>query len=258
MIHLRRFTRRYVLPYWRWYLAGSAAVLATNALAVQVPVWLAVGLDALRAGGVGPDGRSVADAAWHIGVYGALIMVIRTASRLWFFTPARNAVFDLREDLFAHCLRLQPGFFAQHPTGDLLSRATADITYARAFAGFATLQAVNVVAALAMALGQMLAMSPGLTAAVAVPIVGGYALVQWGAGRLMALQRRVQAQVASFADELLGAIHGVATVQAFCVEDAFVARMDARADALRASNLALARLRAGVFPLLTDISRTEE
>ncbi len=238
--------RAYVRPLAWWYAGGAALVLLTNFLAVRVPIEMARGLDALRAGDPG-----VRDAAIHIGLLGLLIIVTRTFSRVLFFTPGRQAEFALREDLFAHLLRLQPDFYARHTTGDLLSRATSDVTFARAFAGFALLQGLNVVAALTMATGQMLLLSPVLTLACAVPVAVGFLAVQRGVGRMFALQRQSQAQLAALSDDLLGTLQGVGTVQAFCVEEPFVARLSGHAAALRASNLEMARLRALVFPALT-------
>lgn len=223
------------------------AVLATNAMAVSVPHALADGLDALRAG----DGDAVGRAARTIAALGLGIIVIRTLSRIGFFTPARKAEFDLREDLFARLLRLQPAFYARYSTGDLLARVTSDVTYARAYAGFALLQVVNTAAALVLSLTQMVRLSPSLTLACAVPVALGFVAVQAGTPRVFALQRRLQAEVAAFSDELLGVITGVATIQAFTVEGPFTARLDAAAGRLRAMNLGLARLRALVFPLLT-------
>ena len=246
--HLRRFSSRYVVPRWRWYLAGTAAVLLTNWMAVRIPVELATGLDALRAG----DTQSpVTTAAIHIFLLGAAIIVVRTASRLWFFTPARLAEFDLREDLFARFLQLQPDFYAKHRTGDLLSRATTDITFARAFAGFATLQGANIVAALVTALGQMAAFSPLLTVITAIPVVLGFVVVRRGSAALMAIQRTTQQQQGLYADQLLGALQGISTIQAFNVEGPFGQRLAERAGVLKENNIQLARLRALVFPLFT-------
>lgn len=221
-------------------------VLVTNVLSVQVPVVMAHGLDALRAGAPG-----VADAAVKIALLGLVVMVTRSASRIWFFTPGRIAEYRLRGDLFAHCLRLQPDFYARYPTGDLLSRATSDVTYARAFAGFSLLQGINVVASLVMGLGQMLLLSPKLTALAAVPVVVGFVAVQSAFGRVFALQKLAQAQTAALSDELLGTLQGVATVQAFSVEGVFADRLMGTSDALRATNLAMTRVRALVFPALT-------
>lgn len=247
--NLRRFSVSYVLPRWRWYAAGTVAVVLTNWMAVRIPVELAHGLDALRSGA--SEQATVAEAALHIFLFGAAIIVVRTASRLWFFTPARVIEFDLREDLFAKFLALQPDFYATFRTGDLLSRATTDITFARAFAGFATLQGANIIAALITALGQMAVFSPKLTALAALPIGIGFLIVQQGSARLMTLQRDTQQQQGMYADQLLGALQGISTVQAFNVEGPFAARLAAQADILRQNNVGLAKLRALVFPLFT-------
>ena len=247
MAHLIRFMRGYVRPLWRWYLAGTLAVLLTNWLAVQVPVRMAAGLDALRVGNT----AGVAHLAMMIGIIGLAIIATRTASRVWFFTPGRLAEFELREALFAHCLRLQPEFYARFATGDLLSRLTTDVTFARACAGFALLQAINVIGALGLGTWQMAQISLPLTVACALPVVIAFAGMQLGAGKLFQMQRRAQAQLAALSDELLGTLQGIATVQAFTVEAEFGRRLELRASDLRTSNLGMARIRAVTFPLLT-------
>ncbi len=244
--HSQRFVREHVAPLWRWYLAGTIAVLLTNLLGVLVPIFMASALDKMRAGQTG----AARDALWIAGI-GVAVIGVRTLSRVWFFTPGRLAESELRERFFAHLLELQPGFYAGHPTGDLLSRVTSDVTFARALAGFALLQAANVVGSLVMGVGQMIRLSPMLTLAVAIPCVLAYSGVAWATPRLMAQQRIAQKQLGALADELLGTFQGVATVQAFCAEETFVRRLDARAADLRASNLQMTKLRVVAFPLLT-------
>lgn len=246
-----RFVRTYVWPLRGWYAAGTLAVLATNWMSVRIPHELGLGLDALRAGGAAADGTTVGRAALEIGLLGVAVIVVRTLSRVWFFTPARAAEFQLREDIFQHCLRLQPSFYAGIPTGDLLSRTTSDVTNARAFAGFGILQAVNIVAALTLGLGEMFSLSPRLTVASLAPVVLFYGVSQYAAGRLFSLQRQLQQQIAQLSDQFLGALQGVGTIQAFCAEPAFVGSLGAQADRLRRTNITLAGLRAVFFPLLT-------
>jgi ABC-type multidrug transport system fused ATPase/permease subunit len=114
----RRFFRDHVVGLWRWYLPGTLAVGLTAWLGVQVPVTMAHGLDLLRSGEAG-----VLKDALLIAAIGVAVMVVRTLSRVWFFTPGREAECAVRERFFAHLLRLQPDFYARYPTGDLLSRA---------------------------------------------------------------------------------------------------------------------------------------
>ena len=241
-----RFARESVLPLWRWYVPGIAAVLLTNWLGVQVPTRMAVGLDKLRAGESG-----VATEAMWIAIIGVVVIVVRTLSRVWFFTPGRIAESQMRERFFAALLRLQPGFYSRYPTGDLLSRATSDVTFARALAGFALMQGANAIAGLLAGVGKMLTLSPTLTVAVAIPCVLAYWAVSWATPQLMAMQRASQKQLGELADELLGSFQGVATVQGFCAEETFTRRLDERAANLRASSLQMTRLRVIAFPLLT-------
>ena len=244
--HSTRFVKEYVLPLWRWYLAGTLTVLLTNWLSVLVPTLMADALDTMRAGQPG-----AAVDALKIGALGLSIIVVRTLSRVWFFTPGRLAESQLRERFFSQLVRLQPSFYARYPTGDLLSRATSDMSFARALAGFAFMQAFNVVGTLVMGVGKMISLSPVLTLTVAVPC----AIAYWGVSRatpqLMARQRVAQKQLGALADELLSTFQGVATVQGFCAEDQFIARLDAKAADLRESNLAMTKLRVAAFPLLT-------
>ncbi len=230
-------------------MAGSVLVVVTNWMSVRIPVELASGLDALRAGTGG-----VGVAAGHIALLGLLVIVARTASRVLFFTPGRLAEFEIREDLFGHLLKLQPDFYARQTTGDLIARATSDVTYARALAGFALLQTLNVVAAVVLTSAQMFVLSPTLTLLCAVPVAVAFVAIQRGTRRLFELQRSAQSQLAALSDELLGALQGVDTIQSFRVESVFVDRLTRRSAALRSSNLEMTRLRALVFPLMNVAS----
>lgn len=219
--------------------------MLTNWFSVRIPVELAAGVDALRAGGGG-----VRDAAIHIALLGAAVILVRSLSRIWFFTPARLSEYQLREDMFAHCMRLQPDFYRKFATGDLISRATSDITFARAFAGFGILQVFNVIGAVVMTLGQMLAISPLLTVACALPVALCFGFIQLGMKKLMTMQRQAQVLQGRLSDELIGTVQGVGTIQSFCVEAPFQARMDALAEEIRATNISLAKLRAWIFPTI--------
>ena len=220
-------------------------MLLTNWLTVRIPMELAGGLDALRAGDPG-----VRDAAIRIAILGAAVIGVRTLSRIWFFTPARIVEYNLREAIFAHALRMQADQYRRFSTGDLISRATSDITFVRAYSGFGILQVFNVVGTAVMTVGQMMWMSPLLTVACALPLVATFVGMQVGIRRLMTLQRKGQVLLGKLSYELLGTLQGVGTVQAFCVEHSFQARMEEVSAEIRSTNLEMARLRAWMFPAI--------
>ena len=109
----------YMLRYRRRFLAGMACLLATATLAMSVPLALKCAVDEL-AFAVGDGAEAGADAsgpcfpglpALPIESYALLIVgialvqaVVRSCSRFLIFNVARDVEYDLRNDLFAHCL----------------------------------------------------------------------------------------------------------------------------------------------------------
>jgi ATP-binding cassette subfamily B multidrug efflux pump len=241
---LWRFTVFYAWPH-RWaFAAGAVCLLATNWLTVTIPIVLGEGIDALTAGG------GVEQAAVQIALMGLAVVVVRTLSRVLFFNPGRDMEYRLRRDLFAHLLRLQPSFYARNRTGDIVSRASNDITWTRAMVGFGLMQVVNTTVALSMTGWRMVGISLELTLAALVPIVLALGVVQLMLGKLFVLQKRSQVQLGEISDHVLGSFQGIATVQGFSAEDAFSKRLHSANLAWFDTSMRLAMIRSLAFPLL--------
>ena len=69
----------------------------------------------------------------------------RIASRVWIFNAARAAEYDLRSDLFGHLMTLSPGYYRDHPTGDVMSRLTNDVQTVRAMWGAGLVHLANAI-----------------------------------------------------------------------------------------------------------------
>ena len=91
-----------------------------------------------------------ADLRALLGDGGTLVSVgamgARLVSRITVFTGGRNVEYELRRALLAHLHKLGPSFFATHPTGEIMSRATNDIAAVRQVAGPAYMYLVNTIA----------------------------------------------------------------------------------------------------------------
>ncbi len=59
---------------------------------------------------------------------------------------SRAMEYDLRNDFFAHLQRLPLGYYHEHRTGDLMSRATSDLCAVRMMIGPAIMYATSTVA----------------------------------------------------------------------------------------------------------------
>jgi len=234
------------LRYWAWYLGGMACLGLTNWLAVNIPLALGRGTDALQAG----DDDAVLHAALLIALMGVSVIAVRTLSRVLIFTPGRNIENDLRNDILAHVLSLRRDELRDHGTGDLVSRSSNDITLVRALVGYGTLQVFNIAMALVLAGRAMVDLSPLLTAACLAPVLLATLLASGAIRTLFPLTRVMQRQLSALSEYVLSSLQGVATVQAFGAEHAFGRRLDTHNTTYMGTVLRVATLAALVQPVL--------
>ncbi len=241
------FVRRYLAPFAGWYAAGTLALLATNAMSVTIPLYVASGIDGLAQSR--PE-EALHSALW-VGVMGLAVIGVRTLSRVWFFTPGRWVEQRLKADLFAAILRHQPSFLNQYETGDLFSRISSDVNQLRLLAGFGILQVANTVFALGFAAVQMGRIAGDLVLWLIGPLAVALVLVQISIRQLFELMRRLQREQASLSGSVLATWRGVATVHAAGAETAFLRRFDTHNEQVLDTSLAQARLRATMGPILS-------
>lgn len=239
-----RLIRNYGWRY-RWsYLGGAIFVWLTNYLSVSIPGEIGHAIDALRAS------TPVAAHVLAITAMGVAVIAVRTLSRILIFNPARDLEYHLRADLFSRLLRLQPSFYARHKRGDIVSRASNDISWVRTLVGFGGLQVVNVTVAVVLTGWKMIALSPRLTLLAGLPVLLGIIAVQLAIHRVFFLSRQNQEQLGEISEHVLGSLQGIATIQGFVAEKAFVERFEERNLRWLRTGMKLAMIRAGALPLL--------
>jgi ATP-binding cassette subfamily B protein len=239
-----RLVRDYAWRY-RWsYLAGIVFLAVTNYLSVSIPGEIGKAIDALRAS------SPLRGHVLAIAVMGVAVIGVRTLSRILIFNPGRDVEYRLRQDLFAKLLRLQPSFYARQKRGDIVSRAANDITWVRTLVGYGGLQIFNVTLAVVLTGWKMIGLSPRLTALALLPILVGMVALQWSIRRLFSLARRNQEQLGEISEHVLGSLQGVAAIQGFVADGAFVERFEERNRDWLRTGMRLAVIRATALPLL--------
>ncbi|HTN40752.1 MAG TPA: ABC transporter transmembrane domain-containing protein, partial [Asticcacaulis sp.] len=117
-----------LIPYlWRQKAAGAAMIVFLLLSAAATPSMTFVAKQLIDQGF---GSRNIAVLNQWFLVLGAvaLVMAVATALRYYFITRmGERVVADLREDVFAHILTLDPGYFLKIRTGEVISRLTADI-----------------------------------------------------------------------------------------------------------------------------------
>ncbi|WP_040638686.1 ABC transporter transmembrane domain-containing protein [Microvirga lotononidis] len=242
-----------LIPYGLAYKGRIAAALAALAAASGATLVVPIAVRRVIDFGFSDEGRA------YIGAYFALLVVVvgvlALASALRYYcviTLGERVVADLRAAVFRHLTSLDPAFFDQTKSGEIVSRLTADTTQVKAAFGVSISIALRNLFLFLGATALMIITSPKLSALVllAIPVIvlplvfSGRAVRR----RSRAAQDRL-ADASAYAAEAIGAVR---TMQAFGMESLTAARFTAAAeeafDAARLSTTMRAFLTgAGIF-----------
>jgi len=217
----------YALAYRGRIGAAILALVAASAATLVVPVAVRRVIDH----GFSDEAGGLIDAyfAMLIGVVG--VLALASAFRYYLvITLGERVVADLRAAVFRHLTRLDPAFFDQAQSGEIVSRLTADTTQVKSAFGVSISIALRNGVLFVGAVALMVWTSPKLSALVlvAIPLIV-VPLVISGRSvrrRSRAAQDRL-ADASAYAAEAIGAVR---TMQAFGMEDAAAARFARAAD----------------------------
>ena len=131
---------------------------------------------------------------------------------------SREVEYDLRNDFFAHLQRLSLSYFHQHRTGDLMSRATNDLSAVRMMAGPAIMYSVTTSIVFVVAVSLMFSISPSLTLVVLLPLPLVSVAVKGFGSAIYRRSERIQEQVAHMSAVAHEALAGVRVVRAYSRE----------------------------------------
>ena len=149
---MSRSSLGYLRPYRRGLVGGVVALIATNVCFLGIPAYVKVAVNDLQHGATDDLPRS----AGLIIAFALATALTRIASRVWIFNAARAAEYDLRSDLFGHMMTMSPGYYRDHPTGDVMSRLTNDVQTVRAMWGAGLVHLANAVTSFATVLTYMI------------------------------------------------------------------------------------------------------
>jgi ATP-binding cassette subfamily B protein len=205
----------YLARYRQRYLVGFGALVITQALGASLPLVLKKGIDSLSAGTVG---RTLLFFA------GLLVLIALTKAFFQFWMRwiligiSRDIEYDLRNDLFAHLLRLSPRYYTQNRTGDLMSKLTNDLNAVRNMLGPGIMYSAYTVATGVSTVSVMLYLDWRLTALALVPLPLISVGVSYFGRKIHDRFEVIQALYSDLTERVRENLAGVRVVRAFSQE----------------------------------------
>jgi ATP-binding cassette subfamily B multidrug efflux pump len=242
--HLRR-----LLPslsrHRRALFLGLFALFATTALSVAGPWVLRHAIDDLTAG-------LTRQKLWlYAGALLALVAVegfFRYQMRMVLIGVSREVEYDLRNEVFRHLTLLAPRYYQQNRIGEVMSRATNDMSAVRMVLGPGIMYTASTVATFGGAVTLMLAISPRLTLLALVPLVLVSWLVRHYGRQVHDLYERVQEQLAEMNALVQENLAGARVVRAYTQEAHEEARFAVANEEYVARNRRLVRISGILHP----------
>ena len=187
---------------------------------------------------------------WLIIGAGATSGGLMVARRLIAGRLSLNVEFDLRQSLYTHLQGMSFGFYDKHQTGQLLSRATSDVSAVRMFLGYGLVFITQYGASL-IAASVLLVITSWQLALITFVLLPPIAIVATRYSRRShPVLRDIQQRIADVTTQAEESIVGVRVVKAFAQEDAEAARFAERTERVFERELDSARIQARYSPLL--------
>jgi len=244
----------YLLRYRRRFAAGSVFLVLATAITLTSPWVLKHAVDNLAAR---LDAEPGASAGTPLAFFAAALVglalaggVCRFLTRRIIIGTSREIELDLRNDLFRHLQRLPPAWFQANRTGDLMSRATNDLSAVRMLAGPAIMYTASTSITFVVALVLMLSLSPGLTLLALLPLPVVSVVVHRFGSAIYLRSERIQAQLAHMSAVAQEALAGVRVVRAYRREEVEVERFREVNEEYVARGRAMIRLQGAFHPTL--------
>src|SRR5919199_13274 len=242
------FTR--LLGFLRPWRAGVAAsgVLAAAAMGLTVLVpWLTGrAIDQVRQGDKA-DLRLLAGAVLATGV---LRLALTVSRRLVAGRVSLGVELDLRRRLYGHLQSLELAFFDRQQTGQLMSRATVDLSSVRFFLGYGLVFMLQSALTIVLASAAMFAVDWRLAAVSLLPVPFVVLVAQRYGRRARPALQEGQQRIAELTAEVEENVSGVRVVKSFAAEERQLERFRARVGRVFDQAMVSTRLQALYNPLI--------
>ena len=235
----------YILRYRRSFLLGFICVIATAAVGLLAPWVLKHAIDDLEGGVDIGKVRLYASALLALAAVGG---VFRFLMRRIIIGASRGIEYDLRNDFFAHLQRLDLAYFQRHHTGDLMSRATNDLSAIRMMIGPAIMYSASTGLTFVVAIAMMVSINPWLTLFALVPLPLVSVSVAYFGAAIHRRFERIQEQLSEISAMTQETLSGVRVVRAYRQEAFEIERFRLANEEYVRRNRGLIRVQAMYYP----------
>ncbi len=240
--------RKYVWRYrWAMSLGMFCLVVKDVAQALQ-PLMIGGAVDSFAQ--PGGSGRVFLRFAAYLIALALAKGIFQFFMRVILIGVSRDIEYDLRNDLFAHLVRLSPDYFGHTRTGDIMARATNDLNAVRMMLGPGIMYWFETSLTFGLAIWIMVHYDWRLAVFAVMPAPAVSLAVIFFGRAIHARFERIQAMFSDISSRVQENLFAVRMVRAFAQERAELRRFEELNRQYIAQNLKLVRIQGIFEPLL--------
>jgi ATP-binding cassette subfamily B multidrug efflux pump len=166
---------------------------------------------------------------------------------------SREIEYDLRNDMLARLVELEPEFYVRNRTGDLMSRATNDLNAVRMVLGPGIMYSATTVVTMIVAVFFMVKLSASLTLWVLLPVPVVAFAVRYFGETIHRLSEQIQAALGSLSTRAQENLTGIRVIRAYAQEKPEIEAFDLANRDYVNRNIKLIATWSLFFPFLTAL-----
>jgi ATP-binding cassette subfamily B protein len=237
----------YLSPHRARIAAGFLCVILTNLFLLAMPQVMGNAVDSLK--------ESVTRE--KLAFYAALIIglaacegIFRFLMRRLIIGVSRDIEYSMRNDLFRHLEALPMSFYQRNKTGDLMSRATNDLSNVRMLFGPGIMYTANTIVVSVVAILLMLRMNWQLTLLALLPLPAVSLSVRHFGKKIHDLTEEAQSRLADLSTRVQESMAGIRVVKAFVQEKWEVEEFERMNQSLVTKNRELIGVQSLFYPTM--------
>lgn len=237
-------------PHRGLLLLGLVAVFCSSAFGLTIPWVLKEAIDRLQER---PSGTTLLFFAAALVLFTLLQGTFRFLARRTIVGISRQVEYDLRNQLYRQWLRLDASFYDRVPSGDLMARATQDMSVLRMLLGAGPLHLSSTLIMGISALVLMGRLNPWLTLYALAP----FPVLLWTLTqlrhRMEATVHRAQARYQELCGQVQEAVAGMRLIKTYTLGDAMVGAFHDKGEEYLVEEMRVVKLE-GVYHPMTSLS----
>jgi len=190
-------------------------------------------------------------------LFGALVLVLAIIRGLFLFfmrqtiiLMSRHIEYDLKNELYDHYQALSLAFYRRHNTGDLMNRATEDVTRVRMYLGPGIMYTINTVVLFLLVIYAMLTVNVRLAVFSVLPLPILAVIIYYVNNIINFRSEKIQERLSSLSSFVQENFSGIRIMKSYVREDSVRKKFAIESDHYKTHSMSLVRVQALFYPIM--------